>query len=38
MIKNGTGIGRPVGFIGTQAVLAGLAGYTAYLIKDYWMI
>ena len=38
MMKNGRGIGRPIGFVGTQAVLAGLAGYAAYLIKDYWMI
>ncbi|USP73409.1 uncharacterized protein yc1106_00683 [Curvularia clavata] len=38
MIKNGMGTGRLIGFIGTQAVLAGLSGYAAYLIKDYWMI
>ena len=38
MAQGGKGIGRPIGFVGTQAVLAGLAGYTAYLIKDYWMI
>lgn len=30
------GPGRPVGFYGTQAVLAFLAGYSAYLVKGYW--
>jgi hypothetical protein len=32
------GLGRPVGYVGTQVVLASLAGYTAYLIKSYWQI
>lgn len=37
-VKGGAGIGRPIGFLGTQTVVAGLAGYAAYLIKDYWLI
>lgn len=28
--------GRPVGYFGTNGVLAGLAGYGAYLVKGYW--
>jgi len=32
------GKGRPVGFFGTQAVLASIAGYAAYLVKGYWQI
>ena len=38
MTEGNAGFGRPVGFLGTQAVLGGLAGYAAYLIKDFWMI
>jgi hypothetical protein len=38
MIQNAMGPGRIVGYYGTQAVLAGIAGYAGYLIKDYWMI
>lgn len=39
MFQEGSlGMGRPVGYYGTQAVLASLAGYTAYLIKSYWQI
>jgi hypothetical protein len=38
MLQDSMGIGRPVGFYGTQAVLGALAGYTAYLIKDFWLI
>jgi len=38
LIKNSMGPGRIVGYYGTQTVLAGLAGYAAYLIKDFWMI
>lgn len=38
MIKGSTGPGRIVGYYGTQAVLAGLAGYATYLITDFWMI
>ena len=30
------GIGRPVGYFGTLAVQAGLAGYAAYLVRGYW--
>ncbi|KAH8727226.1 MAPEG family-domain-containing protein [Phaeosphaeriaceae sp. PMI808] len=37
LAKDALGRGRPIGFLGTQAVLASLAGYTAYLIKDYWL-
>jgi hypothetical protein len=32
------GVGRIVGFYGTQTVLASLAGYAAYLIRGYWQI
>jgi uncharacterized membrane protein YecN with MAPEG domain len=32
------GVGRIIGFYGTQTILASLAGYTAYLIKSYWQI
>ncbi|KAI4922255.1 hypothetical protein J4E90_000683 [Alternaria incomplexa] len=38
MINESKGPGRIVGFYGTQAVLAGIAGYATYLITDYWMI
>ena len=38
MLQDSTGPGRIAGFYGTQAVLAGLAGYAAYLIKDFWLI
>ncbi|KAI4633392.1 uncharacterized protein J4E88_001351 [Alternaria novae-zelandiae] len=38
MINEAKGPGRIVGFYGTQAVLAGIAGYATYLITDYWMI
>lgn len=38
MLPNSMGAGRPIGFYGTQAALLGLAGYTAYLIKDFWLI
>lgn len=30
------GWGRPVGHFGTQGFLAGLAGYSMYLVKGYW--
>ena len=36
MINDSKGKGRILGFYGTQTVLAALAGYTAYLIKDFW--
>ncbi|KAL1800134.1 hypothetical protein ACET3X_000476 [Alternaria dauci] len=38
MVKGSTGRGRIVGYYGTQAILAGLAGYATYLITDFWMI
>jgi hypothetical protein len=38
MMNESKGPGRIVGFYGTQAVLAGIAGYATYLITDYWMI
>ncbi|KAI4099601.1 MAG: hypothetical protein LQ339_005899 [Xanthoria mediterranea] len=28
--------GRPIGMFGTQGFLAGMAAYTAYLVKGYW--
>ena len=34
--KETLGMGRPVGLFGTQGVLAGLAAWTAYLVKGYW--
>ena len=35
--RQGTmGLGRPVGFYGTQAFLAGVAAWSTYLIKGYW--
>ncbi|KAL8751381.1 MAG: hypothetical protein Q9199_006453 [Rusavskia elegans] len=34
---NGTmATGRPIGLFGTQGFLAGMAVYTAYLVKGYW--
>lgn len=30
------GIGRPIGYFGTSAVLMGLSGYASYLVKGYW--
>lgn len=30
------GVGRPLGTWGTQGLLAGIAGYGAYLVKGYW--
>ncbi|MCJ1226919.1 hypothetical protein MMC12_003574 [Toensbergia leucococca] len=36
MAKDGMGSGRPVGFYGTQGLLAGLAAYGTYLVKGYW--
>ena len=29
-------LGRPVGYYGTQAILAGLAGWGSWLVKGYW--
>lgn len=34
--KDTLGPGRTLGIFGTQGVLAGLAAYSAYLIKGYW--
>lgn len=35
--NGGKGKGRFYGYVGTQAFFAAVAGYTAYLVKDYWM-
>ncbi|MCJ1465416.1 hypothetical protein MMC07_004034 [Pseudocyphellaria aurata] len=35
-VPGNMGIGRPVGFWGTQTFVAGFAAYGAYLVKDYW--
>ncbi|KAF2278318.1 uncharacterized protein EI97DRAFT_373729 [Westerdykella ornata] len=35
--EQGGGIGRRIGHLGSQAIIAGFVGYTAYLVKDYWM-
>ncbi|PMD20330.1 hypothetical protein NA56DRAFT_178255 [Hyaloscypha hepaticicola] len=32
----GGAIGRPLGYIGSMGVLAGLAGYSTYLVRAYW--
>jgi hypothetical protein len=32
---NGFGIGRAVGYYGTEIAMATLTGYLAYLVKDY---
>ena len=34
--KDTVGFGRPVGFFGSQGFLAGMAAYSAYLVKGYW--
>ena len=34
--KGAMGLGRPVGYYGTQAFLAGVAAWSTYLIKGYW--
>ncbi|MCJ1387294.1 hypothetical protein MMC18_000135 [Xylographa bjoerkii] len=34
--ENTVGLGRPVGYYGTQAWLAGMAAYGSYLVKAYW--
>lgn len=36
MAKGYIGLGRRVGHIATQAVVGGLSGYAAYLVKGYW--
>ena len=30
------GVGRPLGFFGTQGFLAGMAAYGTWLVKGYW--
>lgn len=30
------GMGRAIGFFGSQGVMAGFAGYIVVLLKDYW--
>lgn len=32
----GVGPGRPIGYFGTLGTMLGLAGYAAFLVKDYW--
>ncbi|KAL8852097.1 MAG: hypothetical protein Q9221_003027 [Calogaya cf. arnoldii] len=34
--KDTLGAGRPIGLFGSQGFLAGMAAYTAYLVKGYW--
>ena len=34
--QNTLGVGRPIGYYGTQAWLAGMAAYGSYLVKAYW--
>jgi uncharacterized membrane protein YecN with MAPEG domain len=34
--EDAIGVGRPIGYFGTQGIIAGLAGYCAYLVKGYW--
>ena len=38
MLQDSKGPGRIVGYYGTQSVLLALAGYTAYLVKDFLQI
>jgi uncharacterized membrane protein YecN with MAPEG domain len=33
---DGVGKGRPIGYLGTVGTMLGFAGYTAFLVKDYW--
>ena len=32
----GAALGRPLGAFATQGVILGLAGWSAYLVKEYW--
>ena len=32
----GAALGRPLGALTTQGVIVGLAGWSVYLVKDYW--
>ena len=34
--KGAVGLGRPIGYFGTQGIMAGVAAWSAYLIKGYW--
>lgn len=34
--KDTLGYGRAPGILGTQALMAGMAGYGAYLVRGYW--
>ncbi|KAF7538067.1 hypothetical protein G7054_g3278 [Neopestalotiopsis clavispora] len=36
MKPQGMGRGRPIGYFGTVGTILGLAGYAAFLVKDYW--
>jgi uncharacterized membrane protein YecN with MAPEG domain len=36
LLEGSKGFGRPIGHISTQGVVAGLVGYGAYLLKEYW--
>ncbi|CAD6585401.1 MAG: hypothetical protein ASARMPRED_002148 [Alectoria sarmentosa] len=35
-LKDTVGLGRPIGFVGTQGFIAGMAAYSTYLVKGYW--
>ena len=30
------GVGRPIGYYGTQGIVVGLAGWGSWLVKGYW--
>ena len=32
----GGGVGRPIGYFGTNGALVGLSAYAAWLFKGYW--
>ena len=32
----GVPLGRPIGYYGTQGIMAGLAGWGTWLVKGYW--
>jgi hypothetical protein len=36
MSKGSLALGRPIGYYGTNAVIASFAGYLAYLVSGYW--
>lgn len=36
LLEKSNGFGRPIGYLSTQGVLLGLAGYSAYLLKGFW--